>query len=160
MKLTSGRRLETGHLQPMRGVRLTSPGAEDMAGRLSSDGKTVSGTDGPPPLRTFVGFVLRLLGCFAIIGFWCAGFVVYEATPAGPARVWMWGAGLLLLPILWILGEVVPNPLLQYLEARPWWRDGSSSMRVGLGVLAVLPFFAFVVAITWALRHWLDIGGW
>jgi hypothetical protein len=107
-----------------------------------------------------VGIVLRLLGCVIIITLWCGFFVVYEATPEGVGRVWMWGAGLLLLPLLWILGESLPNPVLQYLEDRAWWREAPSSVRVGIGVLAVLPFFAFMVAVTWALRHSLGVRGW
>ena len=107
-----------------------------------------------------LGFVLRLVGCVALIILWCAFFVVYEATPAGPGRLWMVGAGFLFLPVLWVLGEALPNPLLQYLEERPWWRSASSSVRIGLGALVALPFFALMVAATWALRHWLGVRGW
>lgn len=107
-----------------------------------------------------VGFLLRLLGCAAVIALSCAFSVVYEATPVGPGRVWMWGAGLFLLPVLYFLEEALPNPILQDLEGKSWWRDAPSSIRVIIGVLVVLPFFVFLIAIAGALRQWLGVEGW
>jgi hypothetical protein len=72
----------------------------------------------------------------------------------------MWGVGLLVVPILWILGEGLPSPLIECVENQPWWTRGRSVTRVFLGVLAVLPIFAYMVTITWLFRRWLGIPEW
>ena len=72
----------------------------------------------------------------------------------------MWGAGLLVLPALWMVGEGIGNPIVDYLERRPWWNEVGSAVHVLIGVVMTIPFLALVIAATVTLRRWLGVSGW
>ena len=99
---------------------------------------------GPPPLST-MGFMIRLIASLGVIACTAALYAAWEASPPGPGRVWMVGLSLLAVPVLWVVSEVVSNPVLVALERQAWWGQASSALRVALGVLTVLPFAVVLI---------------
>ena len=97
---------------------------------------------------------LGLIAAFSAIG------VAFEAAEPGMAQVWVWGMASLWLPALWIASEALGNPVLKALEELPWWSEASSAVRISLGVVGTLPFFAFMAWTVWLFRRWFGVPGW
>ena len=112
---------------------------------------------GPP---SFVEVVFRLIACLVVITFGSAYCAAYEATPEGVGRTFMIGLGVFVVPVLWIAGELIGSPVIEFLESRPWWAKTDSLGRIALGVAVTLPLFAFMVAVFWLFRNWFGVPGW
>ena len=98
-------------------------------------------------------FLFRLVACLGVSAGTAALYAAWEATPPGPMRLWMLGLSMIAVPVLYLTGEGVSNPVLEALERRTWWCRASSALRIGLGVIVVLPFVAFLVGSLWFFRR-------
>jgi hypothetical protein len=68
--------------------------------------------------------------------------------------------GLFLVPLLWVAGEFLGSPLIEFLVSRLWWAQADSGVRIVLGVAVTLPLFVFMVAALWFFRKWFGVPGW
>jgi hypothetical protein len=104
--------------------------------------------------------MFRLFGWLAVIALGSAYCAAYEGTPEGSGRSLVVAVGVLLVPFLWSVGELLGSPLIDFLESRPWWAQAGSAIRIALGVAVALPLFAFLVAALWLFRKWFGVPGW
>ena len=113
-----------------------------------------------PEPPSFIGAVFRLLVCLAIVALGSVYCAAYEGTPEGPGRTFLVVLGFFVVPVLWLAGEFLGSPLIEFLESRPWWAQADSVVRVLLGVAVTLPLFVFMVAALWLFRKWFGVPGW
>jgi hypothetical protein len=120
-------------------------------------GDVTDGTEVRPPRPSFLGFVLRLILGLAVIAGSTALYAVWEASSSGFERFWIYGVLAVALPVLWFVGEATGNPVIDLLESYSWWRRAASEARIVVGVLVLLPFFAFLAVSLAFFRHLLGV---
>ena len=118
-------------------------------------GDVTGGTEVRPPRLLLLDFLLRLVFAFAVIAGSTALYAVWEASSSGLERLWVYGVLAVALPILWFVGEATGNPVIDLLGSYSWWRRAASETRIVVGVLILLPFFAFLAVSLAFFRHLL-----
>jgi hypothetical protein len=115
------------------------------------------GTEAHPPRPSIVGFVFRLIVGLGVIAGFTALYAAWEASSPGFERFWIYGALAVAVPVLWFVGEATGNPVIDLLESYSWWRRAASEARIVVGVLVLLPFFAFLAVSLAFFRRLLGV---